>query len=68
MKHRRLMKLAFAGLAGAVGKSMVPAVELEHCEFERHGCGGVNMRDSVNQEGGWGALLGLFASRAENAK
>ena len=41
-------------------------VELEHRGFERHGRGGETMRESVNSEGGWGALLALFAAKSEN--
>ena len=42
-------------------------VELEHRGFERHGGNYAAMRDQVNQEGGWGALLGMFAKTAEEA-
>jgi len=42
-------------------------VELEHRGFERHGGNYAAMRDQVNQEGGWGALLGLFATTAEES-
>jgi uncharacterized protein YndB with AHSA1/START domain len=40
-------------------------VELEHRGFERHGGNYVSMREQVNSEGGWGALLGLFTKKAE---
>jgi hypothetical protein len=40
-------------------------VELEHRNFERHGEGGSNMREQVNQAGGWGALMELFRESAE---
>ena len=40
-------------------------VELEHRALERHGSGGATMREQVNAEGGWGALLSLFATRAD---
>lgn len=40
-------------------------VELEHRHFERHGPGSERMRSGVDGADGWGALLGLFAARAE---
>jgi Activator of Hsp90 ATPase homolog 1-like protein len=42
-------------------------VELEHRDFQRHGTGGVGMREQVNAEGGWGSLLAMFAAKAEVA-
>ena len=39
-------------------------VDLEHRNFERHGAGGNSMRTSVDSEGGWGALLQLYAEKA----
>jgi hypothetical protein len=40
-------------------------VELEHRYFERHGAGADIMRTSVNQAGGWSALMELFRAEAE---
>jgi hypothetical protein len=40
-------------------------VELEHRHFERHGEGGSSMRNQVDQPGGWGGLMTLFAAKAE---
>jgi hypothetical protein len=40
-------------------------VELEHRHFERHGDGGGNMRNQVDQPGGWGQLMELFRTEAE---
>ena len=42
-------------------------VELEHRHFERHGAGGNNMRNQVDQPGGWGQLMELFRAEAERA-
>jgi uncharacterized protein YndB with AHSA1/START domain len=38
-------------------------VDLEHRNFHRHGAGGANVRQAVDSEGGWSALLQLFADR-----
>ena len=40
-------------------------VELEHRGFERHGGNFAGMREQVNSDGGWGALLGMFGKKAE---
>jgi activator of Hsp90 ATPase-like protein len=40
-------------------------VELEHRHFERHGEGSGSMRNQVDQPGGWGGLMILFAAKAE---
>ena len=40
-------------------------IDLEHRHFERHGAGAEAMRTSVDAEGGWGSLLGLFKAAAE---
>jgi len=43
-------------------------VELEHRNFQRHGGACAKMRGEVgNAEGGWGALLRIFAAKAEEA-
>lgn len=43
-------------------------VELEHRNFHRHGGDFARMRGEVgNEAGGWGALLRLFAQKAEEA-
>ncbi|WP_433968120.1 SRPBCC family protein [Tunturiibacter gelidiferens] len=42
-------------------------VELEHRNLHRHGVGGAKMREQVNAEGGWGALLGMFGAKADEA-
>jgi uncharacterized protein YndB with AHSA1/START domain len=42
-------------------------VDLEHRHFHRHGAGADSMRQGVDSPDGWGALLGLFAARAEHA-
>jgi uncharacterized protein YndB with AHSA1/START domain len=42
-------------------------VELEHRGLTRHGVGCVKMREQVNAEGGWGALLGIFADKVGGA-
>jgi hypothetical protein len=39
-------------------------VELEHRNFQRHGGACARMRETVNQEGGWGGLLSIFAAKA----
>lgn len=39
-------------------------VELEHRNFQRHGGACAKMRETVNQDGGWGGLLSMFASKA----
>ena len=38
-------------------------VDLEHRHFERMTSGGLEMRTGVDGEGGWGALLQMFAAR-----
>jgi hypothetical protein len=43
-------------------------VELEHRGFERHGGNYAAMREQVNQDGGWGALLEMFAAKSEVAQ
>ncbi len=43
-------------------------VELEHRHMERHGAGGEKMRGQVSADGGWGALLEIFAAKAGEAK
>jgi len=43
-------------------------VELEHRDFQRHGGAYAKMRDQVNAEGGWGALLVLFGAKAEQSE
>jgi uncharacterized protein YndB with AHSA1/START domain len=40
-------------------------VELEHRGLTRHGVGCAKMREQVNSEGGWGALMTLFAAKAD---
>jgi hypothetical protein len=40
-------------------------VELEHRHFDRHGDGSDNMRNQVDQPGGWGGLMELFRAEAE---
>jgi uncharacterized protein YndB with AHSA1/START domain len=40
-------------------------VELEHRGLQRHGVGCAKMREQVNAEGGWGALMTLFAAKAD---
>jgi uncharacterized protein YndB with AHSA1/START domain len=40
-------------------------VEFEHRNIERHGADGQNIYDAVSSEGGWGALLELFAKQAQ---
>jgi uncharacterized protein YndB with AHSA1/START domain len=42
-------------------------VELEHRNIQRHGGACEKMREMVNAEGGWGSLLVLFATKAEQA-
>jgi uncharacterized protein YndB with AHSA1/START domain len=42
-------------------------VELEHRGLTRHGAGCAKMREQVNSEGGWGALLGIFAGKVGGA-
>lgn len=42
-------------------------VELEHRGIERHGGASASMREKVNTEGGWGGLLAMFATKAEEA-
>jgi uncharacterized protein YndB with AHSA1/START domain len=41
-------------------------VELEHRGFERHGGNFPDMREKVNSEMGWGALLEMFGKKAED--
>ncbi len=38
-------------------------VDLEHRHFERHGAGGVAMRNAVDAPNGWSGLLELFTAR-----
>jgi hypothetical protein len=40
-------------------------VELEHRGLQRHGGGCSKMREQVNADGGWGALMTLFAAKAD---
>jgi len=40
-------------------------VDLEHRAFERYGEGGEAMRNGVGGEGGWGSLLQLFKTTAD---
>jgi uncharacterized protein YndB with AHSA1/START domain len=40
-------------------------VELEHRGLQRHGAGCVHMRKSVDSEGGWGALMRMFAEKVD---
>ena len=40
-------------------------VELEHRNFERHVGDYADMQNKVSQEGGWGALMQLYAERVE---
>jgi uncharacterized protein YndB with AHSA1/START domain len=40
-------------------------VELEHRYFHRHGEGFEKMREGVGAPGGWGTLLQIFATQAE---
>ena len=42
-------------------------VELEHRNMVRHGGACATMREMVNAEGGWGALLQMFAAEADKA-
>jgi uncharacterized protein YndB with AHSA1/START domain len=42
-------------------------VELEHRGLQRHGGACARMREQVNSEGGWGALLVLFAAQSGGA-
>jgi uncharacterized protein YndB with AHSA1/START domain len=43
-------------------------VDLEHRHFERMGADGAAMRNGVDSPGGWGSLLGLYATQLEKAK
>jgi uncharacterized protein YndB with AHSA1/START domain len=40
-------------------------VELEHRGFEKHGLPGAKMRELVNQPGGWGDLMEMFAKEVD---
>ena len=40
-------------------------IDLEHRNFQRHGAGADAMRTGVSGEGGWGALLEIFAAHVE---
>jgi hypothetical protein len=40
-------------------------VDLEHRHFERHGDGAEQMKIGVDGPQGWGALMQLFAQKAE---
>jgi uncharacterized protein YndB with AHSA1/START domain len=42
-------------------------VDLEHRHFERYGDGGEAMRNGVGGDGGWGSLLQIFKTTAEQA-
>ena len=42
-------------------------VELEHRYLQRHGGDCATMREKVNAEGGWVALLSAFANKAQEA-
>jgi uncharacterized protein YndB with AHSA1/START domain len=42
-------------------------VELEHRGLSRHGAGCAKMREQVNSEGGWGALLVMFGAKVGGA-
>jgi hypothetical protein len=40
-------------------------VELEHRHFERHGEGAAAFRDQIDQPGGWGGMMLMFAAQAQ---
>ena len=40
-------------------------IELEHRDLQRHSGDWADMREKVNAEGGWGGLLALFGTKAE---
>ncbi len=40
-------------------------IDLEHRNFQRHGAGADAMRTGVSGEGGWGALLEMFAAHVD---
>jgi uncharacterized protein YndB with AHSA1/START domain len=40
-------------------------VDLEHRCFERHGVGSAQMRDAVDQPGGWSGLIEAYSTAAE---
>ena len=40
-------------------------VDLEHRNFERHGEGGPTMRKSIDSQGGWGTILGLYVAEMD---
>jgi len=42
-------------------------VELEHRGIERHGGACATMRATVNSVGGWGTLLAMYGTRAEDS-
>ena len=56
------VEVTFTPLAGGGTR-----VDLEHRHFERHGAGAEAMRKGVDSEGGWGALLQMFAGVADKA-
>jgi len=43
-------------------------VEFEHRHLERHGACWEKMREQVGSEGGWPAILALYASMAQSSK
>ena len=49
------------------GRDGTTVVELEHRDLHKHGGDWQAMREAVGSEGGWGTLLSLFASRADQA-
>jgi uncharacterized protein YndB with AHSA1/START domain len=56
------VEVRFTPVAGGATR-----VDLEHRHFERHGAGAASMRTAVTSEGGWSALLRLFATHVERA-
>ena len=42
-------------------------VELEHRNLERHGVGSAKMRDGVDSPGGWGGIMELYQTFANDA-
>lgn len=61
VKQASEVEVRFTAVAGGT------RVDLEHRHFERHGAGADAMRKGVDSPGGWGGLLALYATAANQS-